>query len=368
MIRVAHVVPSYVSGGIERLLENSVPYMRDSGIEYIMLNVGIDRDAAYLMEDQGVPVLHPTIYWSLKRYGFTMPPFGRTKLAEINREHPMDLIHAHHHGSMPMASLIAKELGKPFIITTHNLDEPWQTDNTLWGRYYRFLLKRAYEHADVVTCIGQAVKENFQSMGWKIKEYRVIETATHDSIWDAFRPEGDRPWDILMLGRLAHQKNMVFAMEAIAEAKKTIPGIKAAVLGDGNLRGEVEAAIKRLGLEDNVKLFGQQGPQDVLNIANESKVFFAPSLHEGLSLACVEALAQGLDAVVSTSPSFVKSFPGEIGMSFIDPHDLAANGKALVETIQNFKPRLRPHLRERFDIRTYTGKMSALYKEVVAGK
>jgi glycosyltransferase involved in cell wall biosynthesis len=59
---------------------------------------------------------------------------------------------------------------------------------------------------------------------------------------------------------------------------------------------EREAA-RTLGVWNRCRFLGKRN--DVARLLSASDVFVMPSLHEGLSIACIEALAMGLPAVVS---------------------------------------------------------------------
>jgi glycosyltransferase involved in cell wall biosynthesis len=157
---------------------------------------------------------------------------------------------------------------------------------------------------------------------------------------------------------------MLFAMDVLAALRERRPGLRVAVLGEGPQRTEIEERISQNGLQGTVELMGHQ-PEGVVRLTcNQSKVFFAPSHFEGLSLAAVESLGLGLDAVVSTSTSFTKVFPNELGVRFCAPDDIQANMKALDETISNFRFRERPHLRQRFSIERYARELSETYREI----
>lgn len=98
-------------------------------------------------------------------------------------------------------------------------------------------------------------------------------------------------FDIIFLGRLTQPKNPVFFIDIVAGIQKVIPELRVAIVGDGELRNDVENKIKELQLDNNITVYGfLKNPYEILN---ESKILCMPSLWEGFGLAAVEALALG---------------------------------------------------------------------------
>ena len=97
------------------------------------------------------------------------------------------------------------------------------------------------------------------------------------------------------VGRFSLQKNQTFLIEIFAKIKELHPTSVLWLLGDGELRTEIEEKIKSLGLESSVKLFGMvSNPKDYYQAMD---VMVMPSLFEGLPMVGVEAQASGLPCV-----------------------------------------------------------------------
>ena len=120
-------------------------------------------------------------------------------------------------------------------------------------------------------------------------------------------------YDISFLGRFSLQKNPFLFLDIIAEVKKFKPDISVIMIGDGELRLEVEKKIRELELGENIELVGfQKNPYKFLN---QAKILLMPSSWEGFGLAAVEALALGKPVVCSTFgglPSIVTEKCGSI--------------------------------------------------------
>jgi len=92
-------------------------------------------------------------------------------------------------------------------------------------------------------------------------------------------------------GRLCAEKGQIDLVEATARVAKDHPDIKVTLIGDGPMRGEIEAAIKKHDISDNVILAGWETPGEVRQALMGARGFILPSYAEGLPVSIMEALA-----------------------------------------------------------------------------
>lgn len=116
-----------------------------------------------------------------------------------------------------------------------------------------------------------------------------------------FRPDGtecrSETKRIISVGRLANEKNPIFALEVMDELKKLRTDFVYEWVGGGELWEQVETAIQEKDLGDHVKLLGIRN--DIEKLLPSRDLFFMPSLFEGLGIALIEAQAAGLPCVGS---------------------------------------------------------------------
>jgi len=104
-----------------------------------------------------------------------------------------------------------------------------------------------------------------------------------------------------MVGRLWRQKNPGCLLEAAKKVFKTTnKSVKFFIIGDGELREELEQVIAVESLQDQVVLLGWR--TDVAHLLSALDVFVLPSRWEGMPLAILEAMASTLAVVVSDIP------------------------------------------------------------------
>ena len=97
------------------------------------------------------------------------------------------------------------------------------------------------------------------------------------------------------VGTLYYIKNHKYLIECFYEVHKANPKTKLIIVGDGELREELDALIRKLNLENAVSLVGNQN--DVAPYLKRSDIYVSSSLVEGLPLSVLEGMACGLPVI-----------------------------------------------------------------------
>ena len=99
------------------------------------------------------------------------------------------------------------------------------------------------------------------------------------------------------VGRFNQQKNHGLLLRIFKAVHDAMPQTVLMLVGDGELREQIEECIHSLGLQDNVILTGIRS--DIADLMQAMDVLLFPSIYEGLPVALVEAQASGLPCVIS---------------------------------------------------------------------
>jgi glycosyltransferase involved in cell wall biosynthesis len=136
----------------------------------------------------------------------------------------------------------------------------------------------------------------------------------------------DKKWDLLFAGNFVDVKDPVMAISVFSKVHAAIPGSRLCMIGEGNLKDEVLANIKRKGLCDHVDVLGYV-PYPLIYI-NASKLLIIPSKSEGLPSVLIEASKLGVPVIASSvgeitgisleNNGIVGAKSGDIG-SFVNP-------------------------------------------------
>jgi glycosyltransferase involved in cell wall biosynthesis len=85
---------------------------------------------------------------------------------------------------------------------------------------------------------------------------------------------------------------------AIAAARRQVPGLRCAILGEGPQTEAVRALTRELGLEGAVDVRGRVGADEVERTIASACCLLNPSEREGYGLVVVEAAARGTPTIV----------------------------------------------------------------------
>ena len=99
------------------------------------------------------------------------------------------------------------------------------------------------------------------------------------------------------VGRLHFQKNQAFALEVFRKYRETNPESVLVFVGQGEDEAMLKEKSEALGLQDSVLFAGVQ--QDIQAWLSAFDLFLFPSVFEGLSIAALEAQANGLPVLAS---------------------------------------------------------------------
>lgn len=94
-------------------------------------------------------------------------------------------------------------------------------------------------------------------------------------------------------------KNHTFLLDVAKAMQKKCSDFVLYLIGDGDLRSDIEKKITDLGLENNVLLMGSRGDVPQILCAFDGMIF--PSIYEGLGGVVLEAQLVGIPAVVSSA-------------------------------------------------------------------
>lgn len=128
-------------------------------------------------------------------------------------------------------------------------------------------------------------------------------------------PLGGRPLRLLYAGRMDHEQKRVRALPAMAEAlwRGGLP-FELVMLGDGPASGELDTFAAAC---PSARRLGAAPPEAVRAALRAADFFVLPSRYEGLSVALLEALAEGCVPVLTPSRSGTGQLVGDGATGFL---------------------------------------------------
>ncbi|MGA4439877.1 glycosyltransferase [Psychrobacter pocilloporae] len=312
MQKIALYIPSMNGGGAERVmlaLANGLAE-KDILVDLVLNKV----DGAYI-KDASAKV--NIVSLDSSRAMRSILPLAKY----LRKEKPDAILSAMNYVNIVtvMAHLASGSNTKVIVSEHNNLTESKKELSFIKGRILTSLMSWAYRKANGIVAVSNGVADALTN---ELKIDRNKITTIYNPIFseDLIKRSQEsilHPWInnaafplVLSVGRLTSQKDfrtLIHAFKQVLEKKNC----NLIILGEGELRPELEKLIKSLGLDDNVQLLGfVDNPYAWMSHAD---LFVLSSIREGFGNVIVEAMACGTPIVSTDCPS--------------GPHEILEGGK-----------------------------------------
>lgn len=137
--------------------------------------------------------------------------------------------------------------------------------------------------------------------GCRGKTVQMLEPAVDVSLWQCKEyatPQPGQPIRFIYLGRLVDWKGVQYLVEGFKQVVQQTNAVLD-IVGDGELREQLEASVEAMGLKHHINFYGWQSHPQCVELLNKSDVFVMPSLRESGGHAVLEAMALGLPVIVT---------------------------------------------------------------------
>lgn len=168
--------------------------------------------------------------------------------------------------------------------------------------------------------IGEESQYRVVPLGFDLAPFAAVDAAARAQARRTLDLPGDVPV-VATVGRLTAIKQHHLFLEVVHRLVANHPTLVALIAGDGEMRGELEAAAHQLGIAGNVRFLGWR--RDLATIYAATDVFLLTSRNEGTPVALIEAMASGVPGV-STDVGGVKDVIGSDAVGRLAPLDDAA--------------------------------------------
>lgn len=217
-----------------------------------------------------------------------------TLLARLLRHAGATRLHSHFANSGATVGLLAARLvGIPWSMTLHGVSE---TDYPAG-----VTLADKIAHADFVACASWFMR----AQAMRVAAHRdwaklyVVRCGIDPAAMPLANEAPSGTVRFVCVGRLSSEKGHRGLLEAFRAVAERMPDVRLDLVGDGPLRGEVDALIAELGIGDVVTRHGALPEADTLARIAAADILVLPSFMEGLPLVIMEAMALGKPVIAS---------------------------------------------------------------------
>ncbi len=275
--------------GAETMVENLCYALKALGHDVIAVSLYNERTVITdRLENAGIKIVYLN-----KKVGFDASIFGKIKKL-IKKEKP-NVVHTHI-GASRYAQPIATLCKVPKKIhTVHSVAQQEQTK--VGKRVNKFL----YRHNNVIpVALSCEIKKTIQTVyGLSERDVPVVFNGINlKKCQPKTSYSRNETFKILHIGRFCDVKNHAVILKGFAQFAKKHPDARLQLLGDGELKSEMESLSKDLMVDDLVDFAGLKA--NVFPWLHDADMFLLPSKYEGIPMSIIEAMGTGLP-IVATS-------------------------------------------------------------------
>ena len=296
-LKVLHVVGAMNVGGTETMLMNIYRKIEREKVHFDFISYS-KNDAYYDDEirELGGRVIKLSNTQSIKEHVQIMKEYG-----------PYDVIHSHTLFHCGTANLAAKLAGiKVRIAHAHTtLDKSDSLLRKLYVSSMRTVISTF--STNLMACSNQAGTYLFGEKKLRKDKYlffpNLIDYSSfsgdHTRSVARFKEEAGLENSLVIghIGRFIEAKNHSFLLDILKSTIEKNHNTKLLLVGDGDLRLQIEEEAKEKGIYDHIRFVGIRN--DIHTMLHSMDVFVFPSIYEGLGLVLLEAQASGIPCVVS---------------------------------------------------------------------
>ncbi|HXH06084.1 MAG TPA: glycosyltransferase [Vicinamibacterales bacterium] len=281
-----------------------------------------------------------------------------------------DVLHLHGYGATTFGRLAAALRRLPVILHEHaNLtDTPWyqKVADAALAPFTDLAIAVSKSTAEFVIRARRVPPERVRIvyLGIPLEEFSRARSA--EEIAAARAELGIAPEEIAIgtVTRLHESKGNRYLVDAARLVVDRRPQARFHIVGEGPLRGELEAQARALDLGDRLVFHGFQ--RDVARVLSAFDLSVFPSLWEGTPLTVFEALAMGKPIVATDADGLLDVLTDGVDALIVPRRDAAALADRIVWAIDHPDARqaLARAAREtgrRYDIDLFVRKMERLY-------
>lgn len=287
-MKVLQIIPIFKLAGAEIMCENLCYELREQGCDVTAVSLYTQHTP---ITDR-LEAANIRVVYLGKKKGFDFSLFIR--LWKLFQKEKPDVVHTHIYAAryaLPAAFLC----GIPAKVhTVHNIAQKEQTKagKLVNGVMFRYC-------GAVPVALSEEVKKTIVEV-YQVPEQSipVIYNGIDLSRCQIKHDDGTAgALTIIHIGRFTDVKNHSLILKSFAQFVKQHPESKLQLLGDGELKGEMEQLAEELGIAQKVEFAGLQS--NVYTWLHRADVFVLPSKYEGMPMTLIEAMGTGLPVIAT---------------------------------------------------------------------
>lgn len=219
-------------------------------------------------------------------------------LRKLISENSVNVVHAHNGVTHLIGFLSTRANSGALVATSHFLNNSRShrkgVKGFLSGMAHKMVARGTHQFISVSNAVADSCTMRGDFLNAEsVVVYNGIDAPAdqinldRDSIRQSLSLKIDAP-TIVCVARLADDKQVDLLIQAMEHVVKEVPDVQCIVVGEGNLRKQLQNQIQALGVEKHIRLIGHR--ENVHEIVSASDVFVLPGKYEGFGLSLIEAM------------------------------------------------------------------------------
>ena len=212
---------------------------------------------------------------------------GWKAIADIVKEFKPDIVQANASDTLKYTVLSKEIFGWKVPIIFRNASV---TSYYIKGELSKKLNGYLFQKIDRIISVSESSKNDLNKLFpfTALKSHVITNGINQQLKFDVQNPYENGIINVVHVGSLTHEKNHKELLEIFKRFLIKYPEAKLHIIGEGNLKEEIEAEISKLVLQENIRLYGEMAnPGAYIKFAD---MLVLPSLIEGLPGVILEAM------------------------------------------------------------------------------
>lgn len=313
--------------------------------------------------------------------------FGFLSLLNLLKKEHFDLVSTH--WILPngfIAYLVWLILKTPYTVSLAGSDVYLANKNI----FFSFMARKAAQKAGLVSADSPQYIKELKKTGAKFKRAHVVPYPADTSL---LHPNSsgvselkknlqisERDVLLLAVGRLIHKKGFQYLLPAFQKVSQKKKNVFLVMVGDGDLKHNLEMLSLKLKIENNVRFVGNIERDKIGLFYNVADIFIMPSIKDEQGniddrpVALLEAIACGKPVVATNFPGNSLSIKDSVSGFLVPQKNIDAMSSAILRLIKSDSLRrsmsyeAKKIAREQFDMVEVGKKNTELFKSMIKNK
>ena len=299
---------------------------------------------------------------------------GILKCVLVVIKYRVDLLHAYWVVPGGLIAMISGSLTRrPVVSTAAGSDLNAAPKNLITKFFIKVTLKRINH----LIAVSTSLKETALKLGLPAKKGTVLPSPFGIDISANLRPQikkkkNHSPLVIVYVGNLAVPKRVDIILKALHLIQSKNFKVKLDVIGDGNLRNDLEELVANLGLSEEVVFHGAIAHDQIEPRLQKADIFVHCSEMEGLPVAIIEAMVCGLPVIAANVGGIPEVVEHNYNGYLLEPEDVHGFSDGITRLASDWKLREKFSERsleiveKRLNKQSILSSLSRLYKELIS--